>query len=200
MHQRWPKHSGDTASLVRICEGLPGETAVAAAGRWIGADELPEPFDRLLVHEAHMTERLAAYHGRPVALRVLAECRRADVYRRKIVLTLAGTDRVVELGVVRIDLSAIPEAARDDILKGQRPLGAVLIDQAVLRRIQPRGYLRFRGADGLAGAFGVPVPHNIFGRCGTIHCHDVPAIELLEIVTGVAGKRDAAYSASERRP
>jgi chorismate-pyruvate lyase len=153
----------------------------------VTSKEIPSPFHDLLVHEQHMTATLEAYCGRPMRLRVLDHQQVEDVYRRKIVLTPADDDTVVELGVVRINLHFAPESVRKEILERRTPLGDILIRHDVLRRIEPRWYLRFPAEGSLAAGFGYapPTPRaELYGRIGTIHCNHRPAIELLEIVTG----------------
>lgn len=148
----------------------------------IPKDELPPPFDELLVHHDHMTTCLHRYHGQPVALEVLEEQNRGDTYTRKILLTVGETRHVVEAGVLRADLQHIPGEAREEILQHRAPLGDILIRHDVLRRIEPRWFFRFDDSGPLDAAFDRPLDGSLFGRLGIIHCHDQPAIELLEVV------------------
>jgi hypothetical protein len=77
----------------------------------------------------------------------------------------------------------MPPAAREEILRKQSPLGAVLIKHDVLRRIKPRWFLRFPPNGPVLGLFGdVKSAEPAYGRIGTIYCNEEPAIELLEIV------------------
>jgi len=153
-------------------------------GAWepVEVEAMPDSFRRLLVHRAHMTTTLRAYHGAAVELGVLADRLDGDVYRRKIVLTLSSTQRVVEFGIVRIDLRFAPSAVRDSILEGRRPLGEVLIENAVMRSIEPRSYLRFPTPCAMLADAGFPPADAFFGRIGTISCNGERAIELLEVV------------------
>jgi hypothetical protein len=75
---------------------------------------------------------------------------------------------------------------RDEILRKQMPLGAILIKHDVLRRIKPRWFIRCPATGPLMRLFGRPsTPEDAYGRIGTIYCNDEPAIELIEIVTNV---------------
>ena len=170
-------------ALVDLCGGLCMHDAACLQCEPIGTDQMPEPFRGLLVHHDHMTSTLGDYFHRPVELSVLGHELDGDLYRRRIVLTLAGTDRIVEFGIVRIDLSYTSDEVRAAILDRSIPLGEILIEHDVLRRIEPRWYLRVGGAcselTGTASMFA----GQAFGRVATIYCNRQPAIELLEIVT-----------------
>ena len=147
----------------------------------IDPSAMPERYRDLLVHNDHMTSALASHWGHRVSLRVLAEQRDGDIYSREILLTLDGSDVVVEYGIVRIDLSLLTEAVRSPILARTAPLGDILMQHEVLRRIEPRWFVRFCEGSTPLAHFG-PDTSEAFGRIGIIHCNHKPAIELLEIV------------------
>jgi hypothetical protein len=148
-------------------------------------DEIPFPADQLLVHHTHMTEVLERHHGRPVEVSVLEEHRKGHLYSRKISLAPRGSDRVVEWGIVRLNLKYISDEVCAEILEKKLPLGAVLIKHDVHRRVKPRWFVRFPGDGPVLGLFGAREPEPVYGRLGTIYCDEEPAIELLEIVTGI---------------
>jgi hypothetical protein len=170
--------------------------------------DVPEPFHQLLVHRKHMTVVLEQYYAQSVHLQVQWSQATGTNYLRRITLTagsvpILGSDRmgtdpfssaaacpagglVVELGIVRLELSMLPAEVRAEILAESTPLGRILINHGILRRVIPYHYLRFAAASRVIGLFGLPVPPLVYGRIGTILCNEQPAIELLEIVTGVA--------------
>src|SRR4051812_9930513 len=113
-----------------------------SAATLVQAASLPEPYRLLLAHSEHMTVTMEAFYGKPVDVRVLEAGRDGEFYYRRIVLTLHGTDRVVQYGLVRIDLSLLPPVVRDAILAQDTPLGRVLIEHNVLRRVEPTAFLR----------------------------------------------------------
>jgi hypothetical protein len=147
-------------------------------------DEIPFPQDQLLVHHDHMTVELERHHGAPVEVHVLDEHLEGNLYTRKISLTPAGRPgEVVEWGIVRMDFRYMAPEVRDEILRKQLPLGAILIKHDVLRRIKPRWFLRFPPGGPMLGLFGdTTTAEPAYGRIGTIYCNEEPAIELLEIV------------------
>jgi hypothetical protein len=131
-----------------------------------------------------MTVELERHHGAPVRVHVLEEHLDGDIYTRKISLTPAGQDsKVVEWGIVRLDFRYMAPAVRDEILRKELPLGAILIKHDVLRRIKPRWFLRFPPGGPVLSLFGdAQAAQPAYGRVGTIYCNGEPAIELLEIV------------------
>lgn len=168
-------------ALEDLCGGMLGPN-LSASAEVVTSAQMPVEFQRLLAHPNHMTTTLAAYHGKPVALRILETRLEGNQYRRTIVLMPVGTSYVVELGVVRINLNFTPSEVRREILEQRAPLGDILIRHDVMRRIQPRWFLKFEERGPVFEAFGRKLPGSPYGRLGTISCDDQPAIELLEVV------------------
>jgi chorismate-pyruvate lyase len=148
----------------------------------VPADEVPPPYHGLLVHEHHMTVTVEAYHGDRVDVQVLARRQEDDWYARKILLTLQGSGRVVQFGIVRIQLGYCSPAVREEILAARTPIGRILIEHDVLRRIEPTAFLRVIPGTRMQGYFNLDGPRPTYGRLAYIHCDGKPAIELLEIV------------------
>lgn len=186
VRQRLTDYHDVDEALKDLCNGFPGAEVTGTAWQHVSSDDVPPPFHRLLVHRDHMTSKLADHYGRTVELRVLRQQLEGDLYHRQIVLTLSGSDTVIECGIVRVDLSYTPKSVREAILRRDAPLGDILIKHQVLRRIEPRWYLKFAGGSPLLASFDCQVVTDLFGRVGTIYCNDEPAIELLEIVTGAS--------------
>ena len=150
-------------------------------------DDVPAPYHDLLVHTQHMTVTVEEFYGSPVDVRVL-NCRRADnEYARKILLTLKDdSHRVVQFGLVRINLAVCPEPVRNAIIEGKTPLGRVLIQHDMLRRIEPVAFLRVVLAPTMAEWFRVPAGTESYGRLGVIYTGKQPAVEVLEILCPVS--------------
>jgi len=174
-------------ALAELCEGFFEAGHEPTAFNSVEPESMPDAFRRLLVHEDHMTTQLEAYHGRPVELGVLEYRHEGDLYTRKILLTLEGTDHVVEFGIMRLDLRQIPESVGKQIIDRSAPLGAILIEHDLLRRIEPKWFLRFPGPQPQKEYFAEQDGAPVYGRIGMIHCNHEPAIELLEIVTEKRG-------------
>jgi len=149
------------------------------------ASDLPHPYYRLLVHTHHMTVTVEEFYRSPVDVRVL-ECRRnGNEYARKSLLAVHSIGRVVQFGLVRINLGVCTEAVRNEIVDGKTPLGRVLIRHNMLRRIEPQAYLRVTLSATMAGWFGVDVGATTYGRVGVIYTGERPAVEVLEILAPI---------------
>jgi hypothetical protein len=149
---------------------------------FVPADEVPPPYCGLLVHEQHMTVTVEAHHGDLVDLRILARHRSDHSYARKILLALQKSGRVVQFGIMRVHLRYCGDAVRREIEAGETPLGRILIEHDVLRRIEPTAYLRVTPGLAMMNWFGLERPQTTYGRLAYIHCDGQPAVELLEIV------------------
>src|SRR5262249_27084544 len=100
----------------------------------------------------------------------------------KILLALQGTDRVVQFGIMRINLGLCSDAVSAAILREDTPLGRILIQNNVLRRIEPTAFLRIIPDAALQRWFRLSEPLTTYGRLAIIHCDHKPAVELLEVV------------------
>jgi chorismate-pyruvate lyase len=147
---------------------------------------VPEPYHGLLVHNHHMTVTVERFYGSPVDVRILARRHDGDSYARKILLTLQSTGQVVQFGAVRIRLELCSEPVRAAIVAAQTPLGRILIQHNVLRRIEPTDFLRVEPGPGPERWFGPERGSRpTYGRLGVIYTDNRPAIEVLEIVAPV---------------
>jgi chorismate-pyruvate lyase len=153
----------------------------------IPADAVPDPYHRLLVHNHHMTVTVEDHYGCPVDVRVLASRRAGDEYARKILLALHEGGKVVQFGLVRIDLGVCPEPVRTAIVEGKTPLGRVLIQHDMLRRIEPTAFLRVKLSPQMASWFGSQPGTDTYGRLGVIYTGDQPVVEVLEILSPIPG-------------
>jgi hypothetical protein len=152
---------------------------------YVAADEVPSPYGDLLVHEHHMTVTVERHHGSLVDVRILARRQNNDAYARKILLTLQSNGRVVQFGIMRVHLQLCSEEVRAEIVAGQTPLGRILIEHDVLRRIEPTAFLRVIPGRAMMEWFGLTKPKLTYGRLAYIHCDGLPVVELLEVVAPV---------------
>jgi chorismate-pyruvate lyase len=148
----------------------------------VAADQLPLPYQALLAHSHHMTVTVETHHCEKVDVKVLEEIREEHTYARKILLVTQKTGRVVQFGLVRIHLAFCSPPVRDEILAGQTPLGRILIQHDVLRRIEPTLFLHVQCGPAMMEWFALKEARWTYGREAVIHCDDKPAIELVEIV------------------
>ena len=149
---------------------------------FVRGEAVPAPYHDLLVHEHHMTVTVEAHHHCRVDVRILNRVREGDSYARKILLTSQETGAIVQFGIVRIWLHYCSEEVQRRILEGKTPLGRILIENDVLRRIEPTAYLRVPQGPALESWFGSKGRQPAYGRLAYIHCDNQPAIELMEVV------------------
>lgn len=149
----------------------------------IAGDQVPHPYQKLLVHNHHMTVTVEAHHGSLVDVRVLDDRLEGDVYARKILLALQTTGKIVQFGLVRIRLEFVSPDVRAEITSRKTPLGRILIQHNVLRTISPTSFLRVLPGPAMMEWFGMKTMTPTFGRTAVITCDDQPAIEVLEIVS-----------------
>lgn len=146
------------------------------------AESLPDGPRRLLDHRSHMTVAMERFHGGPVGLRVVD--RKDDArgrYAREILLTDA-TGRVVQHGIVRIDLGRLPPDSAAAIRSERVPLGRILLAAGLLCDVHDVGLLGIAPGPHLESLFGGDSGQDTFGRVATIDLDGSPAVELLEIV------------------
>lgn len=172
----------DLEALVALFYEAPGEL-----GRFteVSADEMPAAYRRLLAHEEHMTVTVEAFHGCLVDVEVLQKKVTARHYARKILLRRQRDRRVVQYGIMRVHLGYLDPEVRDEILGEQIPLGRVLIEHNVLRRVRLSHLWLVSPGPELSRLFGLCEPTTTYGRTAMIECNHEPAVELVEIVTPV---------------
>jgi len=169
--------------------------------RVVDPAQMPPSAQTLLAHGGHMTATLRAHYQGVIALQVQADCALPTLYSRRILLTVDDPRRVVELGVVRLNLELMPDSARRAILAKETPLGDVLTSHGVMTKVEPRWFIQFPSSGPVVECFERGPEAAAFGRVGTIHCNGEEAIELLEVVAvsepgaqatglGVAGDRN----------
>jgi hypothetical protein len=152
----------------------------------VASSEVPPPYRDLLVHTHHMTVTVEAFHRDRVNVRILESHLTDEWYARRILLTKNSTGEVVQFGIARVRMQYCSPPVREAILEGKIPLGRILIDHDVLRRIAPMAYLRVLPGPAIAGWFGAEAGLLVtYGRLGAIHFDEKPAIEVLEIVAPV---------------
>jgi chorismate-pyruvate lyase len=147
------------------------------------ADELPPVAQKLLAHQHHMTVTLEQHHS--TAVNVTAVQRREDAtnYAREILLSRQTDGVVVQYGIMRVRLEFLSKPVRDKIIRANTPLGRILIEHNVHRRINLFSLWQVEPSPYLAKLMQLDPPCTVYGRTALIYCDHVPAVELLEIVT-----------------
>lgn len=156
----------------------------------LAPEEIPEPYRTLLVHNHHMTVTVEDFYRDRVDVAILESQLLGHEYRRKILLALTGNSRVVQFGLVCIDLSLLSSVVREQIIAGKTPLGRILIENDVLREVRPISYWKVQPNDALRDWFQMTHDEDLYGRIGLITTDGQPAIEVLEILAPIPRSPD----------
>jgi len=146
------------------------------------ASEIPEPYSRLLNHQHHMTVTVESHCGEQVDVHVHRTELHQQSYSREITLVSKETKRIVQYGIVRLDIGALDDDVWRQIEGQQIPLGRVLIQHKVMREVELCGLWKIQAGPSLANLMHLRIGDETYGRTALIHCDGVPAIQLLEIV------------------
>ena len=147
------------------------------------ADDMPTVARKLLDHEHHMTVTVEDYHHCEVDVQVLETLFDGQAYSRKILLTKQTDRAVVQFGIVRLNFEFLAAHVQQEIMAEETPLGKILINHNVLRRVELSQLWEIQAGHDLAELFRVTPGTIIYGRTAWIYCNGKPAIELLEVVT-----------------
>lgn len=143
-------------------------------------DAVPQHDRHLLDHHGHMTVAMDRLHGGAVTLRVIAERHPGGGRYAREILLVGRDGRIVQYGIVRIDLGAVPRVVEAAIRDRRQPLGRILVDAGLLCDVQDVSLLRIEPGPHLAGIVG---PHPLLhGRVAEIRVDGLSAVELLEVV------------------
>lgn len=145
--------------------------------------DVPQHYKTLLVHADDMTPTLEKFHGAQVHLTVMRRQQRGDFYFREVVLSLDGSNRPVEFGAIKMNLTLFSAAARKLILEEREPLGHILRDCAVAHASRPKAYLRVESDEFINRALQITGRHTLYGRRNThFDTQNRPLAEIVEIL------------------
>lgn len=150
---------------------------------FIPAAELPDEERHLLAHDTDMTPRLRNYHGCEIDLDVHAKARVGNYLVRASVLTRRKDGKPVEFGAIGIHLDHLPDVARERVVTGRVPFGAILEGEEVVHTSHPRGFFRIAVDARLAELLGATSGQVLFGRCNVLLRPDGQALaEVVEVL------------------
>ena len=175
-------HRADLLYPLRECYDRMGSPPPAIFR--LDGEEVPQPYRRLLVHDQDMTPTLEAAFGQPIQLRVMQHWISGGLLTRQVLLLLEQDGSPVVFGAIRIHLDAFPEPARDEILQGRRPLGAILHRHRLEHQSRPRAYIRVEADGPISRALQGPSPGTLlYGRLNLLRGLQKETLaEILEIL------------------
>jgi chorismate-pyruvate lyase len=149
----------------------------------IPAEEMPEPYRSLLVHERDMTPTLEKFHGSNIHLKILKREQRGDFYFREVVLQLDGNELPVEFGANKVSLVLFPPKARQLILEERVPLGRVLKECEIGHTTLAKAFFRVAPDELISSVLHLKTPTELYGRKATIFDGQKrPLSEIVEIL------------------
>jgi chorismate-pyruvate lyase len=155
----------------------------------ITADQMPEPYRSLLVHERDMTPTLQNFHGGVIHLKILNREQRGDFYFREVALLLDGSDQPVEFGANKISLALFPPKARQLILEEHLPLGQILADCEIAHGTVAKAFFKVTPDGLISSVLGLTGPARLYGRRATIFdSQKRPLSEIVEILPPAPSK------------
>ena len=169
--------------LTSVLGQFPDDRIEAGQVEVLEGAALTGAYSGLLDHTHHMTVTLEERYGAPVHLEVLEVDHSGDSYSRKLILRAGEGGPVVLAGIMRFRLECVDQEVREEILAARTPLGRILIEHQVLRKIETIAFLRFP----LGNSFGKLLDATgkesfTYGRLAIIFCDGEPAVELLELI------------------
>jgi len=151
----------------------------------VGQD-VPQPYQSLLVHQRDMTSTLSQFHDDEIELKVLSLQNGGGAYYREVLLLAKRDQRPVEYGAIRICLEHFSEPARDAIVSASTPLGQLLHDYQIKYLSRPSRFLAIECDDYIAGLFGCQDRPTLYGRHNTLYnannrAHLAEIVEILPL-------------------
>ena len=119
-------------------------------GEFQSVAKVPDPYESLLDHHAHMTVTVESHYSEKVNV-VVHRCHRTQGwYSREITLVTEETGRIVQYGIVRLNTRTLDDEVWKQIESQTTPLGRVLIEHDVLREVQLCGLWEVQPGSSLA--------------------------------------------------
>jgi chorismate-pyruvate lyase len=156
----------------------------------IAGEEMPEPYRSLLVHARDMTPTLEGFYKQGIHVRILKRHLSESVYARQVVLALDGDERPVEFGAIQIYLEHLPSKARELILEGKQPLGAILHNQGIGHASCPKAFFRINSDAVIDSALHLTGLNLLYGRRNVLlNSLERTLAEIVEILPPLAHER-----------
>ena len=151
----------------------------------VAAEEIPEPYRSMLVHEDDMTSTLERHYGGRVVLRALSTFTTGSWYFRRVLLVQEYSGRPVEMGAIRIKLNIFPPKLRKHILDNKIPLGRLLRDHRFVYVSHATAFIAITPNPEMMGVFWMREPRVLYGR-RTVISHDGQKIgDIVEVLPPV---------------
>ncbi|MDE1147720.1 MAG: hypothetical protein PW843_14045 [Azospirillaceae bacterium] len=156
----------ETQALLDLAYADLGCPAPRLAG--LAADALPAVVRPRLDHIDGMTAALARHAGGPVSVNVQARTRDrdagADQLRRRVILAAHATGAPLALGLLTVDLAALPPAVAAEALAEKTPFGTLLAEASLPFLSRPQAFFQLTADVPLSGFLGGAAGEPLYGR------------------------------------
>lgn len=151
--------------------------------QFMSGKQVPYPYRSLLVHENDMTPTLAAFHHSKLYLEVHEKVLSDEYLMRMVTLHAASSDLPVEFGAIGIHLGSLPGDAREAVIEGRIPLGAILGEYQVPHHGSPAAFFSVPADALMMRTLRQPEHAVLYGRCNQLVDDDGLAIaDIVEIL------------------
>jgi len=160
----------------------------------LNAEEIRQPYRRLLVHSDDMTPTLERFYGGRLRLRLLSRECASDTYLREVVLELEDRRLPLEYGAICIHLQHLPAETRRIVLAEQHPFGRILQTEAIAHLSWPQAFFSVQSDAHLSRVLGAHDSAVFYGRRNVlVDGHRRLLADVLEIVAPVPESRSQSH-------
>ncbi len=148
--------------------------------RTIHSDDIPVTQRDLLDHQGHMTLLQQSRHdGIELDVLNISEC--DGEYLREILFRRRPDLHPVQYAILQAHTALLPEAVRLRLVDAKEPLGRILVEAGVSRRIEVTCLLSIETTATFRERTDTTA-ERLYGRQIVIHCDDKPAVEAAEFL------------------
>ena len=87
--------------------------------------------------------------------------------------------RAVESGAIEIQLSQLPNVAKEAVIGGEKPLGGILNEERIPYACELRGFFKVIPDESIQKAFAMETPVELFGRSNRIKTRSGDTIAMI---------------------
>ena len=148
----------------------------------VSAEQIPQPYRSLLVHDSDMTRTLERHVSDRAVLRPLSTFSSGASYFRRVLLVQESSGRPLALGAIRVRLDAFAQRLRTKILAGQVPLGRILREGRFAYTSTVNALLAVEPTPEIMGIFWMPESTVLYGRRSEMFRDNTKIADIVEVL------------------
>ncbi len=134
----------------------------------VPSSDIPVPIHQVLVHESDMTSKLTNFFRGEIRIQALRKEYKDPYLLREVILVKVETQQPVEYGAIQIDLSNLPEEAKQLILEYHTPFGAILNRFKISYQSKPTVFFRVMADSNLVDLLQMKEQQWLYGRSNVL--------------------------------